>query len=107
MADTTEAKKVLLEQAEALGMEVDKRWSVDTLAEKVLDAEAAKQADDKAKFDAARKVPVLLLRDSWPVAEERHFAGETIEVPIEMAKHWIASGSAQRADPLPGDDEAE
>lgn len=96
-----EPKKVLLDQAKALDMKVDARWSVETLADKVREAQEAKAEADKAAFDAARKVPVLLLRDSWPVADERHYAGEIIEVPVEMAKHWIAHGSAQRADPLP------
>jgi len=101
MADTTEAKKVLLEQAKTLGMEVDGRWSVETLAENVLAAQDAAKQAEKDAFEAARKTPVLLLRDAWPVEDERHNAGETIDVPIEVAKKWIAAGVAERADPFP------
>lgn len=96
-----DAKKVLLEQAGVLGLSVDKRWSVDTLAEKVLEAQEAATETAKVAFEAARKVPVLLKRDAWPVADERHNAGETIEVPVDMAKAWIAAGVAERADPMP------
>lgn len=103
MADEDQAKKVLLEQASALDLAVDGRWSVETLAEKVLEAQDAAKAAEKAAFKAVKKVPVLLLRDAWPLEDERHNAGEIIEVPIALAKHWFASGVAERADPLPGE----
>lgn len=94
------AEKVLLEQAAVLGMKVDKRWSVETLAEEV-QAEQVRQADaKKAEFAAAKKIPVLLKRAAWPIENERHEIGEVIEVPIEMAKRWITLGVAERADPL-------
>ncbi len=84
----TEAKAVLVEQAAALGLKVDARWSVDTLAEKVLEAEEAANQAAKSEFAAAPKVWVYLLRDGWPVADERHNAGETIEVTQEIADKW-------------------
>src|SRR5688572_12269122 len=63
---TADAKIVLLEQAEALGLKVHHRWSVETLAERVLEAqEAAKQAEE-AKFADAPKVWVFLLRGAYP-----------------------------------------
>ena len=68
--DLVEAKKVLLEQANVLQLAVDKRWSVDTLAEEVQEAQAAKVAADKAAFEASPgKVWVFLLRDGWAVAD--------------------------------------
>jgi hypothetical protein len=92
---TAEAKKVLLSQADALGMEVDKRWSVDTLAEKVLEAQESAKDADLAAFAAAPKVWVFLLRDGWPVADERHNAGETIAVTQEIADKWYEAGVAR------------
>lgn len=102
MADenTAEAEKVLLAQAAALGMKVDKRWSVERLAEEVQLAQLAEAEAKKAEFAAAKKVPVLLKRAAWPIENERHEIGEVINVPVEMAKRWISLGVAERADPL-------
>lgn len=94
--DTTEAKKVLLEQAKALDMKVDRRWDVDTLALKVLEAQEAKDLADKAAFaDDKNKVWVVLQRDAWPVADEKHLAGETIQVPQAIADYWYSTGGAR------------
>lgn len=103
MADTDEAKKVLLAQARVLGLEVDGRWAVETLAEKVQEAQEASAEDQRKKFAEAKKIPVQLLRDAFPQEDEKHLAGEVIDVPIDMAKAWFASGVAVRADPLPGE----
>ena len=92
---TAEAKKVLLAQADALGLEVDKRWSVDTLAEKVLEAQDHAKEAEKAAFAASPKVWVFLLRDGWPVEDEKHFKGETIEVTQEIADKWYEAGVAR------------
>lgn len=94
--ETAEAKTVLLDQAKALGMEVDGRWSVDTLAEKVLEAQVAKADADKAAFEAEEKVMVFLIRDCWPL-DVRHYAGETIGVPRDIAARWCAAGAARLA----------
>ncbi len=93
--DTVAAKKVLLDQAKALGLPVDKRWSVDTLAERVLEAEEIANLAAKEAFTASPKVWVYLLRDGWPVADERHNAGETIEVTQEIADKWYEAGVAR------------
>lgn len=96
--DNKEAKKVLLGQAKALGLDVDGRWSVDTLAEKVLEAQEAKsEADAKAIKDAS-DTSVFLLRNAFPVAGEKHLAGETVSVPAEMARYWYKAGVARPAD---------
>lgn len=98
MADLDAAKKVLLAQARMLGMEVDGRWSVETLAEKVQEA----QEDGKvAEADAIRGSSdtwVFLLRDAFPIEDEKHLVGETIKVPAEMAKHWYRAGVARPGD---------
>lgn len=93
--DLAEPKKVLLDQAKALGLKVDARWSVDTLAERVLEAEEIAATEAKAEFNAAPKVWVFLLRDGWPVADERHNAGETIAVTQEIADKWYEAGVAR------------
>jgi len=93
--DTREAKEVLLAQAKALSLKVDARWSVDTLAERVLEAQEISAAEAKAEFVAAPKVWVFLLRDGWPVADERHNAGETIAVTEEIAEKWYVAGVAR------------
>lgn len=102
MADqeNKEAKKVLLEQAAVLKLDVDGRWSVERLAEEVKSAQEALAETKKAEFAAAKKVPVLLKRAAWPQENERHEIGEVIQVPVEMAKRWISLGVAERADPL-------
>lgn len=94
MADD-EPKLVLLAQAKALGMKIDARWSVDTLAENVLLAQEAATEAEKAAFDALPKVWVFLLRDGWPVADERHNAGETIAVTEAIAEKWYVAGVAR------------
>lgn len=93
--DLTEAKKVLLGQAKELGLEVDGRWSVDTLAEKVLEAQGAQKADKAADFKAKADVWVLLQRDAFPVEDEKHIAGETIAVTKAMAEYWYENGVAR------------
>ncbi|TIN82757.1 MAG: hypothetical protein E5X94_00635 [Mesorhizobium sp.] len=104
MADENnlEARKVLLGQAKALGMEVDGRWSVDTLAEKVQEAQESKRDADIAAIKAASDTWVYLLRDAFPVEDEKHLAGETIKVPADMADRWYEASVAR-----PGKEPAE
>jgi hypothetical protein len=93
--DTTEARKVLLEQAAALNLKVHHKWSVDTLAERVLEAQEAAKVVEEAKFAEAPKVWVYLLRDAWPVEDKRHNTGETVAVPAELAERWYEAGVAR------------
>lgn len=101
--DTKEAHKVLLEQAKVLDLTVDKRWSTETLAEKVLEAQENAAEREQAEFDAAKKTPVLLRKNAFPLAGQKAMAGTVVEVPIAMAKQWIAEGVAERADAFPGE----
>lgn len=97
MSDTKEAKKVLIEQAKVLGMEIDGRWSVETLAEKVLEAQES-QADREAEaIHAASDTWVYLNRDCW-LATDRNNAGSVIRVPDELYRNWKATGAARLAD---------
>lgn len=93
--DLGEANQVLKDQAKALSLVIDPSWDTDTLAGKVLDAQEAAAEAAKAAFEAARKVPVFLLRDAWPVADERHDAGETVNVTQEIADKWYDAGVAR------------
>jgi hypothetical protein len=101
--DTTEAKKVLLEQAKALNIKVHHFWSVETLAEKVLEAQEAAKSAEEAKFEETANVWVHLLKDAWPVEDKRHNTGETIAVPSELADRWYEAGVA-RPGKQPSDD---
>lgn len=101
--DNKEARKVLLEQAKVLGLEVDGRWSTETLAEKVLEAQEGQEAAEQRQYAEAKKVPVLLKRNAFPVVGTKALKGSVVEVPIALAKQWIAEGVAERADPLPGE----
>lgn len=102
MTDTrqlAEAKKVLREQAKALGMEVDNRWSVDTLAEKVLEAqEAAKEALND-EIDASSDTWVFMLRDGFAKEDEKLAAGGTFKVPAWIAERWYEAGVCRPGKP--------
>lgn len=93
--DTKEARKVLLAQAAAMKLEVDGRWSVETLAEKVLEAQESRKDAEKAEFAAAATVWIYLLRDGFPIEDEKHRAGETILITPELAERWYEAGVAR------------
>ena len=92
-----EAKKVLLGQARALGMDVDGRWSVETLAEKVAEAlENQADREDEAIKEAA-DTWVYCLRDCF-LGTEKHRAGTAVQAPKELYLNWKAVGAARLAD---------
>jgi hypothetical protein len=113
--------ETLKKQAEALGIDVDRRWSDETLQEKINEAKSkanpAPLADQspapadpapmpggpkpQAKPTGAKKTPVRLLHDTWFEADVRTPAGKVVDVDVETAKKLIADGKAVRADPLP------
>lgn len=94
-----DAKKVLLDQAAALGMKVDARWSVDTLAERVLEAQDMAKAAAKAEFAKTTKVKVRLLRDGFPEEDVKVLAGDTCMVTEDIAFRWYDLGVAVPARP--------
>lgn len=98
MAETFDSPmKVLLAQAQKLGMAVDGRWSVDTLAMKVAEAQEAKnEADEQALRDSS-DTWVCCIRDCW-LGTERNNAGSVIKVPKELYAGWKATGAARLAD---------
>lgn len=92
-----EARKTLLEQARVLGLEVDGRWSTDTLAEKVAEAlEDKEEADQKAVEDAA-DTWVYPIRDCF-LGTEKKPAGGAFKAPKELYQNWKATGAARLAD---------
>lgn len=93
--DLREAKKVLLEQASVLSLKVDARWSVDTLAEKVLEAEELRKEASVAADLAAADTWVFLLRDGFPAEDVKKKAGETILVSAAIADRWFECGVAR------------
>lgn len=97
MTDTKEAKKVLLGQAKALDLEVDGRWSVETLAEKVLEAQEAFAERQAEAVRAASDTWVFCIRDCW-LATDQHRAGSVIRAPMALYSTWKAVGAARLAD---------
>ena len=101
--DTSEAMSVLVSQAVTLGLTADPKWTVEQLAQKVLDAQLAQEARQNEEYQKAKKTRVLMKRDGFPLADMKVLAGQTCDIPIELAKRWLALGVCERADPLPGE----
>lgn len=97
MSDTTEAKKVLLGQAAALGLKVDARWSVDTLAEKVLEAQETQSEREAEAIRQSADTWVYCIRDCW-LGTEKHPARSVIQAPKDLYNNWKATGAARLAD---------
>lgn len=95
--DTLSPKKVLLGQAAALGLKVDARWSVDTLAEKVLEAQESHEEREAESIRKAADTWVYCIRDCW-LATDKHPAGSVIKAPRELYGNWKANGAARLAD---------
>lgn len=96
--DILSPKKVLLGQAATLGLKVDARWSVDTLAEKVLEAQEAKTAAETQAIKDAADTWVFMLRDGFAVEDEKLKTGGTFKVPAYVASRWYKAGVARPAD---------
>lgn len=88
----------LKKQAEELGIEVDQRWSDETLQKKI-DANLAMTPKTKAKT-----APVRLLYDVWDAEGDRQPKGKVVDMPLDQAKVLIKAGKGERADPMPGDE---
>jgi hypothetical protein len=92
-----QARKMLMDQAKVLRMKVDTSWDIETLAEMVADAHEAKsEADEQALRDTA-DTWVHCVRDCW-LGTERHNRGSVIKVPKELYASWKATGAARLAD---------
>lgn len=101
MADNSEAWAVLREQAVMLNVKLDPNAPIEDAAQKVLDAQLAVKAKLFEDYQKAKKVKVLMKRDGFPVEDFKVKAGQTCDVPIDVAKRWLELGVCERADPLP------
>lgn len=90
-------KKILLAQARRLGLEVDGRWSVDTLSEKVAEANENAEALEAEAIAKAADTWVYCLRDCF-LATEKHVSGSVIRAPKALYLNWKATGAARLAD---------
>lgn len=96
MSDRNNQGEDLGSKAERLGIEVDQRWSDETLQKKI-DAKLAEKP--KGKTAAVR-----ILYDTWDENGDRQPKGAIMDMPLDVAKTMIKAGKAERADPLPGDE---
>lgn len=90
-------KKTLLEQARVLGLEVDGRWSVDTLAEKVQEAIENREEVENEAVRAASDTWVYAIRDCF-LGTEKQPAGNVFRAPKGLYTNWKANGAARLAD---------
>jgi hypothetical protein len=95
--DNKEARKTLLAQAKALGLDVDGRWSVETLAEKVAEALEDKADADQRAVEAAADTWVYPIRDCF-LGTEKQPAGHAFKAPKELYQNWKSTGAARLAD---------
>lgn len=95
--DILSPRKVLLGQAAALGLKVDARWSVDTLAEKVQEAQESQEERANEAVREAADTWVFCIRDCW-LGTDKQKAGSVIQAPKELYASWKATGAARLAD---------
>ena len=105
----------LKKEAEALGIEIDGRWSDETLKQKIDEAKAqrsgqksseasAPEADTRDienKADQGEKeelYPIRLLVDWWDGQGIRRARNSEVEVPWNEAKKLVGEGKAERDD---------
>lgn len=86
----------LKKEAEGLGIEVDARWSDETLKQKI--AEAKANSSGATQGEKEELFPIRLLVDWWDDQENRHVSGAEVDVPWTEAKKLIDEGKAERAD---------
>jgi hypothetical protein len=92
-----EAKKVLLARARQIGLEIDGRWSVDTLAEKVEEALETLEIDQNEAVFKASDTWVYPIRDCF-LGTEKQIAGKAFKAPKELYTNWKVTGAARLAD---------
>ena len=94
----------LVNEAEALGIAVDGRWSDARLQTEIDKKKFEETPEPEAKPEPpAGTTPVRLLYDTWDADEKRVPAGAVVNLPIEAAKTLLREHKAERADPLPGE----
>lgn len=96
----------LKQQAEALGIKVDGRWSDERLLKEIDDFVTARNAGAGTMPPSPDAVPpspgetnliaVRVLRDFWDDKGERHAKGSIVEVPVEAALDGVEAGKLSR-----------
>ena len=97
MSDFAEPRKVLLAQARTLKMEVDGRWSTDTLAEKVLEAQEAHEQNEAQAILDASDTWVYAIRDCF-LGTEKKPATSVFMAPKQLYNNWKPAGACRLAD---------
>lgn len=92
-----EAKKVLLARARQIGLDIDGRWSIDTLAEKVEEALEMREIDQNESIIKASDTWVYPIRDCFLGTEKQH-AGTAFKAPKALYSNWKEVGAARLAD---------
>lgn len=95
--DNMEARKTLMGQAEAIGLVVDGRWSIETLAEKVQAALESREENDNATVRKSSDTWVFAIRDCF-LGTEKKPSGSVFKAPKELYGNWKATGAARLAD---------
>jgi hypothetical protein len=81
----------------AINGEINRRAREQSMRERAVDQPDIPEGE--------KTVPIIILRDTWLGEQRVRASGEPIQWPIAAAKKLIAAKAAERADPLPGDDE--
>lgn len=96
----------LIAQAEAAGVQIDKRWGNDRIAQAIAGTQGAPEsaAPSEAPNTAkeAKRLPVKLLRNYCPHGGVKQAAGAEIELPRDEAVHVVNVGIAVRNDAFGG-----
>lgn len=92
-----EAKKTLMARAKQLGLDVDKRWSVETLSEKLEEAYLDKEEADAQALIESADTWIFAIRDVF-LGTDKHPAGSVVEVPAHLYQNWKATGACRLAD---------
>lgn len=87
------ADKELLRRAEEAGVEVDKRWSDETLRERVEEAEDRQEPPAPPRETPLMKIE--LKRDTWDADGNRQEKGKVITVPVRDGVRAIEQGRAR------------
>ncbi len=97
------ARKVMRGQADALGLSLPSTMSSEEMATAIIEAQRTVEEREREAFTKAKKTPVRLRKNAFSLPGVKHQKGETVEVPIDVAKRWVAGGIAERADPFPSE----
>lgn len=92
-----EIRKTLIAQAKVYGVDVDGRWSIETLAEKVQEAIETQEERANEAIQKASDTWVYAIRDCF-LGTEKQKAGTVFQAPKELYANWKAVGAARLAD---------